>query len=77
MKYCKTAQSNADLLARWQAKGLQVPNPDAAQRALTFIGYFRLRGYALPLMRTEPDVRHTMALIYKGIYWWAVLGSNQ
>ena len=55
MKYSKTALSNADLLARWQAKGLQVPDLDTARRALTFIGYFRLRGYALPLMRTEPN----------------------
>lgn len=55
MKYSKTALSNADLLARWQAKGLQIPDAAAALRALTFIGYFRLRGYALPLMQSLPN----------------------
>lgn len=55
MKYSKVALSNADLLARWQAKGLHIPDADAAMRALTFVGYFRLRGYALPLMRSLPD----------------------
>lgn len=55
MKYSKTALSNADLLARWQAKGLQIPDSGAALRALTFVGYFRLRGYALPLMQSLPD----------------------
>lgn len=50
MKYNKTALSNADLLARWKAKGLAVAQASDAERALNFIGYFRLRGYALPLM---------------------------
>lgn len=57
MKYSKPALSNADLLARWQAKGLAVPQPADAERALNFIGYFRLRGYALPLMNTTPSGR--------------------
>ncbi len=55
MKYDKVARPDADLLARWQEKGLHVPNPDDALRALTFVGYFRLRGYALPLMRSMPN----------------------
>lgn len=50
VKYNKPALSNAELLARWQSKGLAVPSPAEAERALNFIGYFRLRGYALPLM---------------------------
>lgn len=57
MKYSKPALSNADLLARWKAKGLAVSNPADAERALSFIGYFRLRGYALPLMDTTPAGR--------------------
>ena len=32
-----------------------MPDPYTALRALTFIGYFRLRGYALPLMRSGRD----------------------
>ena len=55
MKYSKPALSNEALLARWEMKGLLVPDKEAALRALTFVGYFRLRGYALPLMRTTPD----------------------
>jgi len=50
VKYNKQALSNADLLARWQAKGLVIASTADATRALNFIGYFRLRGYALPLM---------------------------
>jgi abortive infection bacteriophage resistance protein len=57
MKYSKPALSNSDLLARWQAKGLGVPNAGDAERALNFIGYFRLRGYALPLMNHTPAGR--------------------
>ena len=55
MKYNKPALSNTELLTRWQTKGLQIPNTDTALRALTFIGYFRLRGYALPLMQSQND----------------------
>ncbi|MCF8211224.1 MAG: hypothetical protein K9K38_17755 [Rhodoferax sp.] len=47
MKYSKPALSNADLLARWQAKGLAIPQLADAERALLFIGYFRLRGYVV------------------------------
>lgn len=57
MKYSKPALSNGDLLARWQAKGLGVPDAGEAERALNFIGYFRLRGYALPLMTHTPAGR--------------------
>lgn len=55
MKYAKPALSNNDLLARWQGKGLSVSDLDKARRALSFVGYFRLRGYALPLMHALPD----------------------
>lgn len=61
MKYNKPALSNADLLARWQAKGLTVANAADAERALNFIGYFRLRGYALPLMTPTPAGRQFRA----------------
>jgi abortive infection bacteriophage resistance protein len=61
MKYSKPALSNADLLVRWQAKGLAIPKPVDAERALTFIGYFRLRGYALSLMMPTPSGRQFAA----------------
>ena len=57
MKYNKPAFSNAALLTRWQTKGLAVPSTADAERALNFIGYFRLRGYALPLMKQTPEGR--------------------
>ncbi len=61
MKYNKPALSNPDLLARWQAKGLVVASTADAERALNFIGYFRLRGYALPLMTQTPAGRQFKA----------------
>lgn len=54
LKYAKQALAGPDLLARWEAKGLLVADPAAATRALTFVGYFRLRGYGLPFMRNAP-----------------------
>ena len=57
MKYGKPALGNEDLLARWQAKGLLVEQPTDARRALAFVGYFRLRGYALPSMMNSPEGR--------------------
>lgn len=57
MKYQKPALSIPDQIARWQAKGLSILDITAAERALTYIGYFRLRGYALPLMQVTPQGR--------------------
>ena len=57
MKYSKPATSITQQMARWQAKGLTITDIQAAERALTFIGYFRLRGYALPLMQATPAGR--------------------
>lgn len=57
MKYTKAPLSNVDLLSRWQAKGLNIPNARDAERVLDFVGYFRLRGYALPLMNSTPAGR--------------------
>lgn len=57
MKYAKLPLSNADLLARWRGKGLTVSNVGDAERALSFVGYFRLRGYALSLMTPTPAGR--------------------
>ena len=57
MKYGKPALDNANLLALLREKGLEVDQPIEAQRALDFIGYFRLRGYALPSMPATPSGR--------------------
>ncbi|MBM5570541.1 MULTISPECIES: Abi family protein [Deefgea] len=57
MKYAKSPLSIPDQIAHWQAKGLQIPDLAAATQALTFIGYFRLRGYALPWMHSTANGR--------------------
>ena len=65
MKYSKTALSHADLLARWQAKGLQIPDSAAALRALTFVGYFRLRGDVDVLGLISAAIELYMELVYE------------
>ena len=57
MRYTKAALPSPQLIARWQAKGLVIADIAAAERALTFVGYFRIRGYALPLMQPSPTGR--------------------
>lgn len=57
MRYTKAALPSPQLIARWQAKGLAIADIAAAERALTFVGYFRLRGYALALMQPSPTGR--------------------
>lgn len=57
MKYAKSPLSIPDQIAHWQAKGLQIPDLAAATQALTFISYFRLRGYALPWMHSTANGR--------------------
>lgn len=49
MKFAKPAMSPADLRARWEERGLQVPNPNEADHYLRYIGYYRLSAYAVPL----------------------------
>ena len=54
MQYTKTALDIPSILARLEHKGLVISDRVAATRALTFIGYFRLKGYALRLMDQAP-----------------------
>ena len=42
MRYTKAALPSPQLIARWRAKGLVIADIAAAERALTFVGYFRL-----------------------------------
>ncbi|HHB8416191.1 hypothetical protein [Klebsiella pneumoniae] len=46
--YQKSTQPIPDLIAKLQQRGLIINDMSAATTALTFIGYFRLRGYCLP-----------------------------
>lgn len=48
--YNKPALTIADQITRLQAIGLAISNVAEAQRALRFIGYFRLKGYFLNFM---------------------------
>ena len=50
MKYQKPALSITQQIAHWESKGLVIQDQAVAQTALRFIGLFRLKGYALPLM---------------------------
>ena len=47
MKFTKPALPLPDLLAKLQARGLQVPDPAQALHYLRFIGYYRLSAYAV------------------------------
>ncbi|MEU38934.1 Abi family protein, partial [Salmonella enterica] len=46
--YQKATQQIPDLIAKLQQRGLVIGDMATATAALTFIGYFRLRGYCLP-----------------------------
>ncbi len=68
MQYKKSALSNTELLSRLESKGLIIDAPDVAMRALDFIGYFRLRGYALPFMYpTSEGKKFTSGITFNDI----------
>lgn len=50
--FAKSAQTPQSLLAKMQAAGLNVPNPDEALNYLLFVGHYRLKGYWFHL--TDP-----------------------
>lgn len=49
MKFRKPALSIPDLVQRWKDRGLAISVPAEAEHYLSFIGYYRLSAYALPL----------------------------
>lgn len=51
MTFGKPALPLTDLLAKLQARGLQIPDPGSALQHLRFIGYYRLSAYALPFQQ--------------------------
>ena len=53
MTFAKPALPLPDLLAKLQARGLQVPDPAQALHYLRFIGYYRLSAYALPFQQAN------------------------
>ncbi len=53
MRFTKPALPLPDLLAKLQARGLQVSDPARALQDLRFIGYYRLSAYALPFQRAK------------------------
>ena len=52
--YTKPALCPTDLLAHLAARGLQVPDRDAALHALGYIGYYRLLVYMRALQQADP-----------------------
>ena len=53
MMFIKPALPLQDLLAKLQARGLQVPDPVQALHHLRFIGYYRLSAYTLPFQQVN------------------------
>lgn len=54
--YSKPALGESQLLARWQSRGLVLPDEDRALRYLRYIGYYRLSAYVRSFEGTERDV---------------------
>jgi len=62
MKYSKLPLDISAQLARLTSLGLQISDVAAAEHALRYIGYFRLKGYFLPFMsRAAPCSARTFA----------------
>ena len=53
MQFSKPALSLPNLLAKLQARGLQVAAPGAALHHLRFVGYYRFSAYALPFQQAS------------------------
>ena len=57
MKFTKPALSAEQQIELWKSRGLIVENDKEAAHYLTFIGYYRLSGYALPLTcKIRPEI---------------------
>jgi abortive infection bacteriophage resistance protein len=57
MKYQKPSLTITQQIAHWQTKGLVIADHGTAEAALQYIGLFRLKGYALPLMQQTTSGR--------------------
>lgn len=55
-EYSKPALSQAELLARWRQRGLQIADERRALRYLRHIGYYRLSAYVRSFEGAERDV---------------------
>lgn len=53
--YCKPAVPLCSLVHKLEKRGLAIQNKEYAVHALTFIGYFRLRGYCYPFYKMTKD----------------------
>ncbi|MGR6831805.1 Abi family protein [Aliivibrio wodanis] len=58
--YNKPTMSPKSLLDRLKERGLIISNETNALNALTFIGYFRLRGYCYPFYKTVKEIKPTL-----------------
>jgi abortive infection bacteriophage resistance protein len=55
--YQKPPKTIGELIAKLRLRGLSIDDDGAAVTALTFIGYFRLRGYCLPFYHFTQERR--------------------
>ncbi|EKN3363404.1 Abi family protein [Yersinia ruckeri] len=53
--YQKPPETSEALIAKLRQRGLIINNDDDAKTALTFIGYYRLRGYFIPYYHMTQD----------------------
>lgn len=54
--YSKPALTEGELLARWQSRGLELPDEQRALRYLRHIGYYRLSAYVRSFEGGERDI---------------------
>ncbi|MEI7152663.1 MULTISPECIES: Abi family protein [Pectobacterium] len=55
--YQKPTETKEALIAKLRQRGLIINDEHAAKIALTFIGYFRLRGYCIPYYQVTQDIK--------------------
>jgi len=60
-EYRKPTKTITELTAKLRSRGLTIANEAAAITALTFIGYYRLRGYFVPFYQMTNDQRPQIA----------------
>lgn len=68
MQYSLPALSPADLIERWRAQGLYIPDPSYAQHQIKTVGYHRLNRYARFLRDQQGNFR--TGITYE--YLWAI-----
>lgn len=70
MHYAKHPISPRDAVVRLAAKGLHIPDQVKAEKLISFVSYFRLRGYCLSFQQQAPNGHaHGTRIFYAGTTW--------